>query len=1318
MLKISLKISVHTLVLLRRVALALGLLLALAAAGMILTLRYWVLPDIEHYHDSITHAVGNAIGLAVEIGRIEADWHGIGPHLRLSDIHVLDKQQRTILALKRVDVVVSWMTLLTGELRLASLEIDQPNLMIKRDVHGVLHISGVQLEEDTANNNFANMLLNQSRIMVRGAHISWLDEKQAAPLLVFDQVNLIIENDGNHHRFAMRATPPAALSTQLDVRGDFYGKSFDDLSGWSGEIFTQLAYADLAAWKPWLPLPAALKQGSGALRGWLEVKEGKVSRVTTDLALVEVQTRLAENLPQLDIHVLSGRLGWRDVPLGLEVSLEKFSFKLFNGFVLKPTDVFVSLSNLSHLSNLQGIESSSGDIHANLIELDGLAKMMKYLPLDSQFKNKYAEFSPQGTVEGLQLKWQTDAAKQLHYKVKGRFDGLSLQRVGKLPGFSGLSGEVDGNESSGSLSINSQKLLLDAPQFMPEPLVFDTIVAQSSWKAKSGEFEVKLRNLAVANADIAGTANGSYQTLADSPGKLDLNVHLDRAAVLHAGKYIPLAALGTNARSGLNKALLNGQFNNSTLRLKGELKDFPFVDNKKGIFKIHARAKGVALEYAPEWPRIDNANVDLLIQGKELLLTSASAMAAGVRLKNVRVAIPDMLHEDLMLKMQLEAEGDNARALAYIHASPLREYLDIFTDDFAVRGKGKLNLKLDIPLRGSQQLKVAGTYHFTDSEIEVGKYLPTIRRVNGDLLFTESGVSAKNIVAQILGGPAKLVMESGEGGAINARLGGRANFSALHKINPHPAWGKLSGEPEWNVEVAVQNKLVRVLLSSRLSGLQSDFPAPFAKRADEAVSLRLEMKDLSLVRDAWTMQYGSLLNANLLRQKNDEGVWSVDRGIINFANVAQKADRYGVWVTGTLPQVSLEGWSVLAGVVDGDGGAAVRLTGGSLTGGSLTGGSLAGADLLIQKLSGYGNNVNDLHLKASSRNDVLKVQLASREVNGELSWQSENNGKLVAKLKNLDLEFSVANSGPKTQVETNSKSKADARAGVNAQAGINAQTKIGSNIDFPDLDLTVEKFSFKGRQLGKLELQARQQKQDFMIDHLRLINPDGVLHADGKWRLQEDNMQTQLNVKLDIGNAGNMLSRSGFPNSVKNGSGKLEGNFNWPGTPWMYSNAKLNGQLNLDMEKGQFLQIDPGIGKMLSILSLQALPKRITLDFEDVFSKGFEFDSIKGSADFKQGVINTDNLKIEGSSAKVTMKGKINLVNETQDLKVRIVPTVGNSAALISALVATPVVGVGVFIVSKILGDPLGQLAAFEYNISGSWVDPKVEKIGEVKPAK
>ena len=330
MFKMTLRLAASTLQLLTRVTLGFILLTALVAAGLILSLRYVVLPDIARYHDDITLALGKAIGLTIEIGRIEADLRGLEPHMLLTDIRVLDKQKRTTLTLKKIDVVVSWMTVLTGQLRLASLELDRPELLVKRDARGVLQISGVQIGEGAGDSDFADLLLHQSRLVVRDAKISWLDEKQAAPLLVFNEVNLLIENGWNVHRFAVRAAPPARLAARLDVRGSFSGKSFDDLQGWNGELFTELEYADLAAWKTWLPIPEALKRGSGALRGWLTIEEGKISKLTTDLALVDVQTRLDEDLPPLNIRVLSGRLGWRGVAQGVEISLNKFSLKLLD----------------------------------------------------------------------------------------------------------------------------------------------------------------------------------------------------------------------------------------------------------------------------------------------------------------------------------------------------------------------------------------------------------------------------------------------------------------------------------------------------------------------------------------------------------------------------------------------------------------------------------------------------------------------------------------------------------------------------------------------------------------------------------------------------------------------------------------------------------------------------------------------------------------------------------------------------------------------------------------------------------------------------
>jgi uncharacterized protein YhdP len=120
------------------------------------------------------------------------------------------------------------------------------------------------------------------------------------------------------------------------------------------------------------------------------------------------------------------------------------------------------------------------------------------------------------------------------------------------------------------------------------------------------------------------------------------------------------------------------------------------------------------------------------------------------------------------------------------------------------------------------------------------------------------------------------------------------------------------------------------------------------------------------------------------------------------------------------------------------------------------------------------------------------------------------------------------------------------------------------------------------------------------------------------------------------------------------------------------------------------------------------------LGFTDVFSEGFQFDNINGNATIKDGVIESQDFRIYGSSAKVTMKGDVDLNNETQNLTVRILPTLGDSVSLIGAFAISPVVGIGSLIVNKVLGNPLDKLASFEYNISGPWRDPSVVKVGGV----
>ena len=1291
---------------LRRMALMVMLLLLIVAAGLLLALRYWVLPDIGRYHGDITAAASHAIGQPVIIGKIEADWRGIRPRLLFTDVRILDKQGQTALALPSVDNVLSWMTLLAGEVRLYSLELDQPDLLVKRDAQGMLHIAGVALSSQLAGSSASDWLLHQSLIMVRNARITWLDERRAAPPLVLNQVNLRLENSGSRHSFALRAQPPAQLSTQLDVRGDFHGASFDDFNVWSGQLFTQLDYTDIAAWRPWLSLPAALKRGRGAVRGWVGAEEGKVVQVTADLSLADVQTQLADDLPPLDMPTLRGRVAWHDGAQNFEVSTRKLSLRMKDGLLLRPTDFYLRLDKASDGQAGDGY-LGSGEMRANTLELLSLVRLTNFLPLQPDLKQQLADFSPRGLVSNLQAKWQMSAGKLLHYDIKARFDRISLQRVGKIPGFSGFSGEVDGSDASGKLSLNARKLTVDSPQLLMEPLAFDTLAAQLGWQSKERGVEVKFDHISVANEDVAGNSFGSYQTDPQGRGVIDLTVHLTRASVRHTARYIPLGLLGEGAHGWIREALQDGQADEFSLRLNGDLKDFPFDGNSKGIFEIRARAKDVALEYAKGWPRLEKGVATLLIQGKRIEVNAPTAMTAGGQVKDVSVVLPDITSPDLLLQVRGEAAGETRYCLDFIRHSPVRGYIGGMTDNMTASGNGNLALQVNVPLRGSTPLTVSGSYLFFENDVKMGEGFPPLMRTSGTLMFTESSLSTRNVTAQILGGPTALSVQSGAGGVVQIKASGRADMDALRQVMSHPLLSYLHGGSSWEAEITTHGKQTDALFTSSLTGLTSDLPAPFAKQAGVSMPLRLEKKSLNVQQAMLSVQLGNLLDMKLLSVEN-EGNFSIKRGMVSLGKPGKWPTRDGVWISGSVPMLSLAGWGTLIGGSNaGQNDKHVPIT-------------IAGINLLIKKIGGYGYAADNLRINARNNKGVLVAQLASKAINGEVKWQAQGNGKLIARVKNftpykdsIEKANQVEEVGVgKTGEEKTGTIKAEHESSNKSEVASKPKTPATT---FPALDLTIDNLALGANNLGRLELLAQQHERDWLLERASLTNPDGVLTADGKWQMGNEE-KMQANVKLEISNAGNILARSGYPNTVKRGSGKLEGAFSWVGGPSDFSYAKLDGTLKLDTGKGQFLKIDPGAGKLLSILSLQSLPQHVSLDFADVFSKGFAFDSITGAAQINQGVLATNDLKVNGSAAKVTMLGQVDLDQETQNLRIRVIPAVGNSVSLLS-FAAGPIVGIGVSIANQILSDPLGKLVSFEYNVTGSWAEPNVVKVDRDKPA-
>jgi uncharacterized protein YhdP len=236
---------------------------------------------------------------------------------------------------------------------------------------------------------------------------------------------------------------------------------------------------------------------------------------------------------------------------------------------------------------------------------------------------------------------------------------------------------------------------------------------------------------------------------------------------------------------------------------------------------------------------------------------------------------------------------------------------------------------------------------------------------------------------------------------------------------------------------------------------------------------------------------------------------------------------------------------------------------------------------------------------------------------------------------------------------------------------------------------------------------------------LQIDNPDGHISGGGQWQREPGSQKRRmtLSVTLDIVDAGNLLGRFGLAGAIKNGKGKLTGTLSWLGSPFSIDYPTLSGELQLNAEKGQFLKVDPGAGRLLGVMSLQSLPRRISLDFRDIFAKGFAFDTIKATAKISNGVLSTHDFTMIGANASVLIEGETNLQTESQNLLVVVLPEINaGSASVLYAFIANPAIGIGTFLAQWLLRHPLSKIFSYEYDVTGSWTEPQVKRHERTKP--
>ena len=1474
-----------------RVALSLIILVVVGLLAVGLALRYWYVPHASEYRDKIAAVISNTAGTPIAIESVQGSWEGLRPALEFKSLTVFDHKQHPAIKLDRIYGVLSWWSLLYGSIEFFRLEIDHPTLALRRDKAGKLFLANIALPqgdptEDTA---LADWLLKQRSVVINNATLSWQDAKVNDEVLVLTEIGFLLENRGQQHNFGLGAKPPIGIASPLAISGNVRGGSFSQLRNWSGEIQTHLQNIDLATLRRFIPVPEELRRGAGGVKLTFSGDGRGHLSVTTDLDLKNVQAQFNSSVAPLELAEVTGKISVKHLAPGFEATTNNLAIKLGGSpKSWRPGDAKIVFD--------PGDEKrpEHGEITTKQIELTGLLVVLRSVPLPPDTREQLRNFAPSGQLNNFIIGWTRTTTGIGQYQLKGQFQNLATAPHNKVPGFTGLSGSIDANQRGGGIALDSKGLVVKAPTTFVEDLKFDTLTSQATWNTTKDGVDVKVDSFAFANQDGAIAASGLYKSVAGTPGWTDIKGQLLRGDARGIWRYVPRVVPDT-VREWLKTSLLAGKSESGSFQLKGNLFDFPFPDNKGGVFEVIADAHDGVVRYVPNWPSIEDISAKLIFRGITMDVIGQKGRVFQSNINAARIRIADLAHHDPIVNLELRADSNVQDGLRFINESQVKEFINHATDRFTGSGNSKLDLVMALPLARLNETRVTGDWEFLNGKVtDQQEAIPDLEKISGRLLFSERGIEAKQLRGETLGGPAQASFStdknhrltintsgkataqgvykqykspaikyfSGAGdwsgviqvhrgetnikiGAKGTLLGGpatlnisndkdgtirlvgngtatlagmRQNFDAgaMRYVSSDAGWngtvlvrdkgaqlkaiaktnvlgtaaqfdiattadgtttiegggnietaavekelqlailrdfskttewktkikikdnkseigitaiGKLYGEPvnvdvnsrgneAWDIRASgsATPRMIKQIwpqswvdslsgaspwtgtfevrgvkysgkLDSDLRGLASKLPQPLAKTANESWPSHIDILQRDAKQELWRIKLGDQIKAQLVLRETGNGKREVPQGEVTFNQAPPDPARPGLWLSGNVDNLDADGWRILykgtAGAVSAKTDAPAAIV-------------IGGIDITATNMTLFDRRFANFQIKAEQGKTQWLIGVDGNDVRGNALWQPDGAGFVSARFSQLHLPA----------------------ANPSVAGSTSARPAPGNTGRLPSMDIAADSFQIGKRKLGRLELLAKQEGQDWRIERVRLSSPAGVFSADGVWQGWLDRPQTSMNVNLRVSDLGQFLGNVGYPGTVKRGSAEINGQVSWIGDPYALDPPTLSGNFSLIAKSGQFLKAEPGVGKLLGLISLQSLPKRISLDFRDIFSEGFAFDDISATVKMDLGELKTDDFFMRGSAAGVIMQGTADARTETQNLKVRVIPSLAETIAIAGGLAGGPIVGVGAYILQKILQNPFDKIFAYEYTVTGKWEDPVVTKITAPQPEK
>ncbi|MGD8908879.1 MAG: YhdP family protein, partial [Chromatiales bacterium] len=1236
--------------------------------------------DLGDYRQEIERIVEEGVGKPLSIGHIQAELHGFRLALKFINVAVFDEEGASPLVQAReirFDIALL-NSLLSGKPRLGGALVVGTKLLIERHADGTVSLQGLVAEGGNDSGALTGVLLGQNQLRLYDSEILLIGAHDGTPPLQLSGVAVDLINDDTHHSLSVKAKiGPQGEETlrfiaeleegevkPLAMDGRFYFKC-DNLR--MGERLAE-----------WLPAGYSIDRGTLGLEVWGDIQQGALQRLhgTTELEHLKV-TGPATETP-FDLDRLASELDWRRDGPGWRVDLDHLVLE--RGGQLWPPG---RLSLAWRADEQKGRLLRLGADYLSLKELNDLLAIIQ-LP-NAALGDALRGLSADGHLTKFGFAMLQPPEGPIRWRVGGVVARYTSKAWRSVPGLKGLRLSFEGNQSGGWLQLDSADFQVEFPRLFRQPLKAKRLAGDFKWRFNTHTgLHLVTDYLEMHNDDVETLSRIKLDIpLSGTDLFVDMQSDFWNGDGSRKSAYLPVGIMPDKLVQWLDRSVVSGNVNAGSFLLYGPLSEFPFR-RQQGRFEVWFGVEDLVLDYMPGWPRIEQGVAEAFFVNNSLQVTLSDGLLLGNRLQRVEARIRE-LKGATPVEVQGELRGPLKEMFGLLTETPLQQRFALFVDAVEVAGEAKAEISLAIPLKKRDRLKVEGKLALQEAEMLIKPADLRVKAIKGELRFDERQVSADDLQAQLLGHPVTLditpkLTKKGRWTRISTQLG----ITPREITKKFPDWwlppmqGKIHGRV--NLEIAHQPSRVPVSLRvvSNLRGLEVKLPEPLHKRADTGKSMELSVDFRGDHKTDLNLRYGKETRMLIQVPSRVEDALMVAVGFLHKPELPRSAAGYRI--VGTLDRLNGDRWIEWLGDNGGGKGAPTPIE----------------IDLQVERLRIAGIEAPKSHITVRNYADGYRVELESETVQGMI--QAPGDLQRLPLLGRLDY------------IKLNPDELAGAISGTaeDAEAPVDFDPR-----ELPALNMTVDAFYLNGLNLGKLRLAWQKERDGITITQVNLAGEKLDLSGQGYWRLTDKGHLTSLNLQSHIASLGDLQQELGMSSGIKDAPTDIKAEFYWSSSPLEVDAKKLYGSIWLKVGKGQVKDVEPGVGRLIGLFSLNALGKRLALDFRDFFSEGFSFDAIEGNFTISDGVATTQDLTMQSASALIGFSGETGLVNRTYNQKVVVIPQLSATLPLVGALTVNPTVGVALALTQKLLGKEFDKIAMRTYLVTGSWDAPEFKYINK-----